>query len=189
MHAFGQSFIRQSSDRIAATVLADRLHHSEPGIGVAQAADALGAALVTSSLMQGVYTIVGEAADNGWTSSRTLVLGGVALVLFVGFVAPEATYPRPLLPLRVFKSREVSGANVVQPLMVAGMFGLFPLGTLFGSCCHEAGRSSSTPCSSSQAMRSSVILWRRSTPCTNSADASIVTLAPTINSFTASCAV
>jgi EmrB/QacA subfamily drug resistance transporter len=114
-----------------ASLLADRLLDSEPGIGFAQGADALGAALITSSLMLGVYTIVGEAADNGWTSSRTLVFGGVALLLFVGFVAREATHPRPLLPLRVFKSRDVSGANVVQALMVAGMFGLFFLGSLY----------------------------------------------------------
>ena len=57
-------------------VLADRLLEYEPGIGFAQGADALGAGLITSSLMLGVYTIVGEAADNGWTSSRTLVCGG-----------------------------------------------------------------------------------------------------------------
>jgi MFS family permease len=108
---------------IAAAVLADRLLDSEPGIGFAQGADAMGAALITSSLMLGVYTIVGEAADNGWTSSRSLAFGGVALLLLVGFLAREATHPRPLLPLRVFKSRDVSGANVVQALMVVGMFG------------------------------------------------------------------
>src|SRR5438270_3451056 len=116
---------------IAASVLADRLLDSEPGIGFAHGADALGAGLITSSLMLGVYTIVGEAADNGWTSSRTLVFGGIALLLLVGFVAREATHPRPLLPLRVFKSRDVSGANVVQALMLAGMFGLFFLGSLY----------------------------------------------------------
>ena len=112
-------------------MLADRLLDSEPGIGFAHGVDALGAALITSSLMLGVYTIVGEAADNGWTSSRTLVFGGVALLLFVGFIVREATHPRPLLPLRVFKSRDVSGANLVQALMVAGMFGLFFLGSLY----------------------------------------------------------
>jgi len=79
--------------------------------------------------MDGVE-IVGEAADNGWTSSRTLVVGGVSLLLFVGFLTRETTHPRPLLPLRVFKSRDVSGANVVQALIVAGMFGLFFLGSL-----------------------------------------------------------
>ena len=116
---------------IAASVLAHRWLESEPGIGLAHGADALGATLVTSALMLGVYTIVGEAADNGWTSSRTLVFGAIALLLLVGFVVREATHPRPLLPLRVFKSRDVSGANLVQALMVAGMFGLFFLGSLY----------------------------------------------------------
>ncbi len=116
---------------IAASVLAHRWLESEPGIGLAHGADALGATLVTSALMLGVYTIVGEAADNGWTSSRTLVCGAIALLLLVGFVVREATHPRPLLPLRVFKSRDVSGANLVQALMVAGMFGLFFLGSLY----------------------------------------------------------
>jgi hypothetical protein len=81
-------------------------------IGLAQGAGALGAGLITSALMLGVYTIVGEAAENGWTSARMFVFGGVALLLFVGFIVREATHPRPLLPLRVFKSRNVSGTNL-----------------------------------------------------------------------------
>src|SRR5438270_5668220 len=116
---------------IAASALAHRWLESEPGIGLAHGADALGATLVTSALMLGVYTIVGEAADNGWTSSRTLVCGGVPLLLVVGFVSRESTHPRPLLLLRVFKSRDASGANVVQALMVAGKFGLFVVVSLY----------------------------------------------------------
>jgi MFS family permease len=81
--------------------------------------------------MLGVYTIVGEAADNGWTSARTLAFGAVALLLLVGFIARQETYARPLLPLRLFQSRNVAGANLVQVLMIAGMFGMFFLGSLF----------------------------------------------------------
>jgi MFS family permease len=87
--------------------------------------------LVTSSLMLGVYTIVGEAADNGWIAVRTLACGVAAVVLFVAFVVRQATHARPLLPLGIFRSRNLSGANLVQMLMVAGMFGMFFLGTLF----------------------------------------------------------
>jgi MFS family permease len=47
------------------------------------------------------------------------------------FVAREATAREPLIPLRIFRSRNVSGANVVQLLMVAGLFGMFFLGVLF----------------------------------------------------------
>ncbi|MBV9898465.1 MAG: MFS transporter, partial [Chloroflexi bacterium] len=84
-----------------------------------------------SSLMLGVYTIVGEAADNGWSSARTLVFGVASLLLFVAFIARQATQARPLLPLGIFKSRNLSGANLVQMLMVAAMFGMFFLGSLY----------------------------------------------------------
>ena len=47
------------------------------------------------------------------------------------FVARQATATTPLLPLRLFRSRNVSGANVILMLLVAGLFGMFFLGTLY----------------------------------------------------------
>ena len=66
--------------------------------------------------------------DHGWGSAHTLGFGAAALALLAGFVARQATASRPLVPLRIFRSRNVSGANIVQALMVAGMFGMFFLG-------------------------------------------------------------
>ncbi len=80
--------------------------------------------------MLGVYTIV-EASDYGWGSAHTLGFGGVALALLAGFVARQALAANPLIPLRVFRSRTVTVANVMQVLMVAGMFGMFFLGALY----------------------------------------------------------
>ena len=111
-------------------VLALRLIEDDRGIGLRAGADALGAILVTSSLMLGVYTIVG-AADHGWGSTRTLVLGAVSLALLAAFVARQARIENPLVPLRIFRSRSVTVANVVQVLSIAGMFGLFFLGALY----------------------------------------------------------
>jgi MFS family permease len=59
------------------------------------------------------------------------VLGAVSLALVAAFVAREATARTPLIPLRIFRSRNVSGANVIQALLVAGMFSVFFLGTLY----------------------------------------------------------
>jgi MFS family permease len=81
--------------------------------------------------MLGVYTIVKPAADYGWASGRTLVFGAVSLALLVLFLAREATAGNPLIPLRIFRSRNVSGANVIQALLVAGMFGMFFMGALY----------------------------------------------------------
>jgi EmrB/QacA subfamily drug resistance transporter len=115
---------------IAAAVAAIRLIDADDGIGLREGADATGALLVTSALMLGVYTIV-NAAEYGWSSGRTLGLGAVSVALLVGFVARQLTAARPLLPLRVFRSRNVTGANLIQVLMVGGLFGMFFLGSLY----------------------------------------------------------
>jgi EmrB/QacA subfamily drug resistance transporter len=105
---------------IAAFVIATRLVAADRGIGLGQGADVLGAVLITAALMLGVYSIV----EKSW-----LVL--VSAALLAVFLVRQATAANPLLPLRIFKSRNVSGANVIQILMVAGMFGMFFLGTLY----------------------------------------------------------
>jgi EmrB/QacA subfamily drug resistance transporter len=110
---------------------AHRLVERDKGIGFGNGTDAPGAVLITSSLMLGVYTIVQPAAEHGWGATQTLLLGAGSLVLLAAFVAREATTRNPLIPLRIFRSRNVSGANVIQALTVAGMFGLFFLGSLY----------------------------------------------------------
>jgi MFS family permease len=116
---------------IATAVLAMRLLDKDKGIGFGEGADIPGAVLITSSLMLGVYTIVKPAADFGWGASRTLQLGAVSLALLVAFLVRQATAHNPLIPLRIFRSRNVTGANVIQALTVAGMFGMFFMGALY----------------------------------------------------------
>jgi EmrB/QacA subfamily drug resistance transporter len=115
---------------IGTAVLAWRLVGQYKGIGFRSGADVAGAVLVTSALMLGVYTIV-KAADYGWGSARTLGFGAVAVALLGAFVWREATAGTPLMPLRIFRFRNVTGANLVQILMVAGLFGMFFLGVLY----------------------------------------------------------
>lgn len=116
---------------IATAVMAMRLVPKDRGIGLDKGADALGAALITASLMLLVYTIVKPAAEDGWGATNTIVLTLISLALLAAFVAREATAKTPLIPLRIFRSRNISGANVVQALSVAGMFGMFFLGSLY----------------------------------------------------------
>jgi MFS family permease len=116
---------------LATAVLASRLIDRDKGIGLSRGADLPGAVLVTGALMLGVYTIVKPAAERGWGDGRTLGLGALALALLAAFVAREATAANPLMPLRIFRSRNITGANLVQILSVAGMFGTFFLGALY----------------------------------------------------------
>ena len=115
---------------VVAILLSARLIDSDRGIGLKRGADVVGATLVTAALMLGVYTIV-QTSQYGWTSVQTIGLGAVSILLLVGFVARQATAKNPLLPLRVFKPRNVWGANLVQLLMVAGMLGFFFMNSLY----------------------------------------------------------
>ena len=67
------------------------------------------------------------AADEGIGLSK----GAVSITLLAAFVAREAKAATPLMPLRIFRSRNVTGANLIQVLTVAGMFGMFFLGSLY----------------------------------------------------------
>lgn len=116
---------------IATAVMGWRLLEKEAGIGFGGGADVPGAVLITTALMLLVYTIVKPAADDGWGSTGALGLGAISLALLVAFVVREATAANPLIPLRIFRSRNVSGANAVQALLVAGMFGMFFMGSLY----------------------------------------------------------
>jgi EmrB/QacA subfamily drug resistance transporter len=116
---------------IATAVLASRLLERDAGIGFAAGADVPGAALITSALMLGVYTIVKPAADYGWTAGRTLALAAVTLALLGAFLVRESRARSPLVPLRIFRERNLALANTIQILSVAGMFGMFFLGALY----------------------------------------------------------
>ena len=115
---------------IATAVFAARLIDRDRGIGFGEGADFAGAVLITGSLMLAVYTIV-EAAGNGWGSAQTLGLGAIAVALLVAFVVRQKKAANPLIPLRIFRNANVSGANVIQALMVAALFGMFFLGSLY----------------------------------------------------------
>jgi EmrB/QacA subfamily drug resistance transporter len=114
----------------ATALLALRLIEDREGIGIGEGADVVGAVLITAGLMLGVYTIL-EVEQQGWGSTQTLALGGVSLALLAAFLARQARIANPLMPLRLFRSRNVGGANLVQALTVVGMFGLFFLGALY----------------------------------------------------------
>uniref|UniRef100_A0AAU2JTT9 MFS transporter n=1 Tax=Streptomyces sp. NBC_00049 TaxID=2903617 RepID=A0AAU2JTT9_9ACTN len=106
---------------LAALFLALPALPADRGLGLAAGADVIGALLVTAGLMLGIYTVV-EVERYGWTSGHTLGLGGLSLALLAAFTVRQAKTRTPLVPLRVFRSRIVVGANLVQMLMVAALF-------------------------------------------------------------------
>jgi EmrB/QacA subfamily drug resistance transporter len=107
---------------LGAIAIARRVLPSTPGVGRRAGADVPGALLATAAVMVAVLGIVG-AADHGWSSGRTVGLLVGALALLAGFVARQRAAATPIVPLRIFRSRAVSGANAVYALLVGGMFG------------------------------------------------------------------
>jgi EmrB/QacA subfamily drug resistance transporter len=92
--------------------------------------DVWGAGSITLSLMLAVYAVVnGNAA--GWASVQTLGLLGVAVLLFATFLLIELKVAVPLMPLSLFRKRNVAVANVVGVLWAAAMFAWFFLSALY----------------------------------------------------------
>jgi len=113
-----------------ALVLGTALIPGHKGTGIHDGVDVLGALMVTTSVMLLVYAIV-KASDYGWESVRTIAVGLGALVLLGGFVRLESRIQHPLVPLRMFRSRNLTGATFIRMLFPIGMFGQFFLGALY----------------------------------------------------------
>ncbi|MFK4546336.1 EmrB/QacA subfamily drug resistance transporter [Streptomyces tendae] len=113
---------------VAAWAAAVRVLAPDEGAGPGRGVDYPGAALVTGALMLTVYTITGAGGPGAVT---TVFLSLAALALFVAFAVRQARAARPLLRLRLFRSRLLTGANAVQVLMVATMYGFQFIGALY----------------------------------------------------------
>ncbi len=92
--------------------------------------DVAGAVTVTAALMLAVYAIV-NGNQTGWTSAQTLGLLSAAVALLAAFLVIESRVSAPLMPLRIFKLRNVATANVVGVLWAAAMFAWFFISALY----------------------------------------------------------
>jgi EmrB/QacA subfamily drug resistance transporter len=92
--------------------------------------DVAGAITVTVAMLLAVYAVV-NGNQAGWTSTQTLGLLGAAAVLLAGFVLLESRVEHPLMPLKLFRSRNLAVANVVGVLWAAAMFAWFFISALY----------------------------------------------------------
>ncbi|HJR72703.1 MAG TPA: DHA2 family efflux MFS transporter permease subunit [Luteimonas sp.] len=115
---------------IAVFALTMRLLPAGRGADTARHLDVAGAITVTAALMLAVYAIV-NGNEAGWTSARTLGLLGASVVLLAAFLAIEARVKVPLMPLGLFRLRNVAVSNIVGVLWAAGMFAWFFLSALY----------------------------------------------------------
>jgi EmrB/QacA subfamily drug resistance transporter len=115
---------------IATLILSAILIPHKPGIGLHHGVDLLGALLVTAAPSLAVYTIV-AASQTSWDARGTLLWGALTLLTAAAFVVVESRVKNPLVPLRIFKSRTRTGAQLARTLFPVGMFGTFFLSSLY----------------------------------------------------------
>ena len=115
---------------IAVVLLSSRLLPSAPGGARSTRLDVAGAITVTAALMLAVYAVV-NGNQNGWTSGETLGLLAAAAALFVVFLLIENFTREPLMPLGLFRNRNLSTASGVGMLWAAAMFAWFFLSALY----------------------------------------------------------
>jgi EmrB/QacA subfamily drug resistance transporter len=85
--------------------------------------DPVGALTITGALGLLVYAVV-EAPTSGWSSAQTLLLFASSTALLGVFAVVESRHPAPLVPLRIFRSRTIVGANAVMLLFATVAFGM-----------------------------------------------------------------
>jgi EmrB/QacA subfamily drug resistance transporter len=98
--------------------------------GASRHLDVAGALTITTSLMLAVYAVVG-GNEAGWSSPTTLVLLGISAALFIAFLVIESTVRAPLMPLALFRLRNVASANVIGVLWAGSMFAWFFISALY----------------------------------------------------------
>ena len=98
--------------------------------GTHQKLDVTGAITVTASLMLAVYAVV-NGNEVGWGSVQTLGLLAGSVVLLITFIVIESRVSTPLMPLALFRLRNLTTANIIGVLWAASMFAWFFITTLY----------------------------------------------------------
>lgn len=112
-------------------ITAMRVLDKHEGEAEQKSLDIPGAMTVTGGLMLLVYALT-EAPTYGWSSNRIIITLTASIVLLIAFVINETKIAKiPLMPMRIFKIRNVSGADSLMLLIAAGLFSVFFFTTLY----------------------------------------------------------
>ena len=115
---------------VLVVALALRLLPTTAGSAAGGRLDVGGAVTVTGALMLAVYAIV-NGNQKGWTSGETLGMLAAAVVLLAAFLVIETRVSAPLMPLGLWRIRNVTSANVTGILLAGAMFAWFFLSALY----------------------------------------------------------
>src|SRR5215813_4775922 len=109
---------------LAAIALTPLLLSDDRAARVERHFDLRGAVSVTSGLMLLVYATT-RATTHGWGAPLTIALFAASAALVLAFVVFELRSPAPLLPMRIFRSRTLTGANLAMAIVGGVAFSEF----------------------------------------------------------------
>ena len=115
---------------VFAAVMAPRLIDESRAHSTDRSIDVPGAILVSGGVLAALYAVI-KAPGAGWGSTQTIGLLATAAALTATFIRVESRSRSPLVPLRMFRLRDVRGANIAMVLMAAAMVGMFFTLTLY----------------------------------------------------------
>jgi EmrB/QacA subfamily drug resistance transporter len=115
---------------VLVVLLTLRLLPAMPAAAGGRRLDVAGAVTVTTSLMLAVYAIV-NGNEKGWTSGQTLGVLAASAAVFAAFLTIESRVRAPLVPLRLFRLRNLSTASGVGVLWSGAMFAWFFMTALY----------------------------------------------------------
>ncbi|HQT99059.1 MAG TPA: MFS transporter [Acidimicrobiales bacterium] len=115
---------------LATLVLGWFLIRENEGLGVRHGLDVTGSALLTLSLVIGIFAIV-KASSYGWISLHTIGVLAIAAALLSAFFVVEGRVARPIVPLRIFKLKSLTASSVVRGLSFSAMYAVFFFGALY----------------------------------------------------------
>ena len=115
---------------VFAAVMAPRLIDESRAHSTDRSIDVPGAILISGGVLAALYAVI-KAPGAGWGSTQTIGLLATAAALTATFIRVESRSRSPLVPLRMFRLRDVRGANIAMVLMAAAMVGMFFTLTLY----------------------------------------------------------
>lgn len=115
---------------IMVAIFAARIIPETKGVLQHKHLDLVGAILVTGGMMLLVFGLV-KAPTYGWTDTRSIGLIGSSIAMLIAFIFNELRSKQPLIPLSIFKIRNLRGANMVQLPITASLFSMFFFLTLY----------------------------------------------------------
>ena len=98
-----------------------------PGLGIRAGVDVGGAVLSTGGLMLGIYAIV-TSTQYGWRSAHTVEFAAAAVVVLVSFFILESRLSKPMIPLRILRSKGLGSSSLARALTVVGLYSTLFIG-------------------------------------------------------------